>query len=101
GRRDRAEEIARLAADTGSAPGLEMLAEVLDRTGRFDEAESLYRRIDERYSDHSVPLGRFLMRQALRTGDKSLEAQAGELLRPVFPRGLEAVVMHALPVAPT
>jgi tetratricopeptide (TPR) repeat protein len=101
GRRDRAEEIARLAADTGSAPGLEMLAEVLDRTGRFDQAESLYRRIDERYSDHSVPLGRFLMRQALRTGDKSLEAQAGELLRPVFPRGLEAVVMHALPVAPT
>jgi S1-C subfamily serine protease len=41
------------------------------------------------------------MRRALRTGDKSLEAEAGELLRPVFPRGLESVVMYALPVTPT
>jgi hypothetical protein len=100
GRRDRAEEIARLAADTGSASGLEVLGEFLDRTGRYAEAETLYREIDEHYDHHTVPLGRFLMRQSLRTGDLALEAKAGELLRPAFPGGLQRVVMHALPVTP-
>ena len=100
GRPDRAEEIARLAADTGSASGLEVLGELLDRTGRHTEAERLYRDIDEHYDHHTVPLGRFLMRQSLRTGDRALEAKAGELLRPAFPGGLQPVVMHALPVTP-
>jgi hypothetical protein len=101
GRRERAEEIARAAAQTGSPSGLEILGELLDRSGRRVEAEALYRLIDARYPDHSVTLGRFLMRHALRTDDASLAAKAGELLRPTFPSGIEPVVMHALPVAPT
>jgi len=100
GRSDRAEEIARHAADVGSGPGLEVLGELLDRMGRHTEAEEIYRANERRYRERSVTLGQFLMRQALRTGDKSLQAKAGELLRPVFPGGLEPVAMHALPVTP-
>jgi tetratricopeptide (TPR) repeat protein len=100
GRGDRAQEIARQAAEAGSGSGLEVLGELLDRMGRHTEAEEIYRANERRYPDRSVPLGQFLMRQALRTGDKSLHAKAGELLRPVFPGGLESVAMHALPVTP-
>lgn len=101
GRHDRAEAIARQAADVGSGSGLEVLGELLDRMGRHTEAEEIYRAMERRYGDRAVTLGQFLMRQALRTGDTTLQAKAGELLRPVFPGGLEPVAMHALPVTPS
>jgi hypothetical protein len=101
GKRERAEELARMTADTGSARGLETLAHLLDRAGRFEESEATYRSIAAHYRDSTSPLGTFFMRKAIRTGDKNLEKQAWELLRPAFPTGLEPVALHALPVRPT
>jgi hypothetical protein len=101
GQRARAEAIAKEAADTGSYAGMETYAELLDRIGRGDEAEPLYRQIAVRYSNDTVPLGGFLMRRAFRTHDAALEARAGELLRPDFPDGLQRVEPHALPVRPS
>ena len=72
----------------------------LERLGRETEAEKLYQTIAGRYPNASAPLGAFLLRKALRTGDTALEAKASELLRPVFPEGPQRVVMHALPVDP-
>jgi tetratricopeptide (TPR) repeat protein len=100
GNPSRAEALARRAADTGSATGLEILGELLDRTGRHDEAESYYRMIEERYAKHATPLGTFLMRKALRTHDSALEVRAGELLQETFPTGLQRIVIHALPAKP-
>jgi len=95
GRQERAEVITQEAADTYSRAGLQVHAELLEKSGRESEAEELYRRIGDRYT--TVPLGGFLMKKALRTKDAALEAKAGELLRPVFPDGPQRVVMYALP----
>ncbi len=96
GRQERAEVITREAAETYSRSGLQVHAELLERSGRESEAEELYRRISDRYT-YTVPLGGFLMKKALRTKDAALEAKAGELLRPIFPDGPQRVVMYALP----
>jgi tetratricopeptide (TPR) repeat protein len=100
GRRERADAITQEAANTGSWGGMQVRGELLERVGREKEAEELYRTIAGRYPNASAPLGAFLLRQALRTGDTALEAKASELLRPVFPEGPQRVVMHALPVDP-
>jgi hypothetical protein len=100
GRADRAEAVASEAAETGSWMGMQTYAELLDRLNRPAEAEPLYQRIAMHYSNATAPLGNFLMRRALRTRDAALEAKAGELLRPVFPGGLNRVEMHALPPEP-
>jgi hypothetical protein len=100
GRAARAEAVAREAAETGSWMGMQTYAELLDRLGRATEAEPLYQRIANHYSNATAPLGNFLMRRALQTHDAELEAKAGQLLRPVFPDGLHRVEMHALPVEP-
>lgn len=67
GRKDRALEIAKMAADTRSAGGLTTLGDELDRLGRFDEAEETYKAIEARYGD-SDPLLSFYLRQARRAG---------------------------------
>ena len=93
----RAEALAREAGDTGSYRGLQELAEWLDRAGLYQEAEAVYRRIAARYNDATVPLGTFLMRQAQRTDNTDFETEASELLRPLFPAGLEPLAMQNLP----
>ena len=100
GKAVRAEELAGIAARTGSAGGMETLAHFLDRAGRADEAERLYERIAERYRNATAPLGVFRLRRAIQAQDKALEMQAWELLRPAFPTGLERLHMHALDVTP-
>ncbi len=96
----RAEALAREAGKVGSYRGLQELAEWLDRAGRYAEAERVYRQIVEQHPDGSVSLGTFLMRQALRTSNAGLQAKASEMLRPLFPGGLEPLAGHSLPVTP-
>ena len=99
GDKSRAEAIARGAGETGSARGLQELAEWLDRAGRYDEAEQAYRRIVDRYED-TVPLGTFLMRQSRRRSDPALQEEASQLLQRIYPAGLEPLAKHNLePVA--
>jgi tetratricopeptide (TPR) repeat protein len=99
GRPERAELITQEAANTWSWGGMQVRAELLERMGREAEAEELYRRIADRYPNATTPLGAFWLRRALRTKDGALEAKAGELMRPVFPDGVQRVVMYALPAA--
>ena len=97
----RAEALAREAGDTGSYRGMQELAEWLDRAGLYQEAEAVYRRLAARYDDATVPLGTFLMRQALRTDNTDLETEANEMLRPLFPAGLEPLARQNLPARAT
>ena len=89
GQPERAEELARMAGWVNSAAGLEILGDQLDRMGRYDEAGDAYRRRHERYSKSGGPLGAFYLRHMRRTGDRSNELKALELLREWFPNGLE------------
>jgi tetratricopeptide (TPR) repeat protein len=96
GNASHAEAIARKAGEAYSHRGLRELAEWFDRSGRYAEAESTYRRIVERYEDTEA-LGTFLMRQAKRTSNPDLQVEASDLLRSVFPSGLEPLVKRNLP----
>jgi hypothetical protein len=95
----RAEALAREAGEAGSYRGLQELGEWLDRAGQYAEAERVYRQIAERYDD-STALGTFVMRQALRRSNPDLQTEANDLLRPLFPGGLEPLAKHNLPVWP-
>jgi hypothetical protein len=79
---------------------MEVWGEWLDRSGRHAEAERVYEEIAERYDANTYPLGTFLMRKAERTRNPSLHAEAGELLRAVFPSGPEPLAIHALDPTP-
>jgi hypothetical protein len=89
GQSARAREIARMAAATGSARGLETLAHLMERTGDVEAAEEIFRRIAERYTNGANILGPFCIRLARRTGDKSDMEQGLRLLSKHLPRGLE------------
>lgn len=99
GQPERAEAVAHMAADTGSAAGLEILMDLLLRSGREDRAEQVAERIAERYDDTTL-LGIVTLRQALKSGDRALERQAIDLLRAPFPDGVRPLALHALDVTP-
>jgi hypothetical protein len=99
GNRERAEELARMSADVASHGGLETLAHLLDASGRYEEAEARYREIASHYRD-TGPLGTFLVRGALRTGDRKQELEGWENLRETFPTGMQPLAMHALDAPP-
>jgi hypothetical protein len=99
GNRERAEQVARMAAETGSATGIATLAYLLDASGHYAEAEASYRDIADHYGD-TKPLGAFIVRKALRTGDRSLELKGWEYLRNEFPTGMERLAVHALDATP-
>jgi len=90
GRTAEAQKFARLAASTHSQRGLETLAHLMERTGAYEEAEVLFRRIAERYSTGANVLGAFCIRLARRTGDKADMEQGTRLLAKALPRGLES-----------
>jgi len=83
GRRDRALEIAQMAADTYSGSGLETLADELDRLGRDEQAEAVYQKIRERYDD-SRPLLSFYLREARREGRPLNNDRTASLIRKFF-----------------
>ena len=99
GNRDRAEELARMAADVGSAGGFETLGNLLDARGEYSEAERAYREIADRYGD-TTQLGTFFVRQGLRTRNRALELKGWDNLRAAFPTGMEPLALHALDVTP-
>jgi hypothetical protein len=99
GREDRAEQIARFASHTGSLSGMNALGEFFERQKNMTEAEGQFRLAAETYFAGEPLLAAFLIRQAARTGT-TIPAEARELMAAVFPRGLEQVVMHALPARP-
>ncbi len=69
GRQDRALQLAAMAAETYSSRGLLLHADELDRLGRQEEAEAIYKKNDERYKDQS--LAEHYFRKAYRAGSFS------------------------------
>jgi tetratricopeptide (TPR) repeat protein len=91
----KALELARKAGDTWSAWGMDTLALLLDRMGRYDAARMLYERVGKRY-DNRLELGLFDIRQARRTHNAQLEAEGLALLGTPFPNGLEPASVSSL-----
>jgi tetratricopeptide (TPR) repeat protein len=89
-RLDRAQELAEMAASTGSSIGLDTLAELLDRQGRRDEAEAIYQRIASRYDEHG-DLAAFYSRMARRSDAVKYELKAKQELKSIFEKGIEPV----------
>lgn len=90
--------VATQAAETHSSTGLNVMARLLERLGRYQEAESWYRRLQERYGDESELLN-FYLRTSRRPGGERYAEQAQKARAKLFPRGLEAVSLAALGTA--
>ena len=90
---DRAREVAQLAADVGSARGLQAMGYFSERVGRYADAESWYQKIVEQYGegDGRTSLDDFYIRYARRVGNDRFSGQAAAALARVFPAGLERV----------
>ena len=88
GRKDRAMELAQMAAEVYSGGGLHTLGRLLERMGRFREAESYYGKIAERYGS-DTSRDQFYVRYEQRVGDGRYRAEAAEALRRLFPGGLQ------------
>jgi hypothetical protein len=85
---ERAYDLATRSAAVGSARGMTTLARLHERRGRLDEAETLYRRIAERYVQSSEELAGFLYRQAIVAGKAAYLDRWRALERQLFPAGL-------------
>jgi tetratricopeptide (TPR) repeat protein len=101
GRRERAFEIAGAAAETYSGAGLIAQARMLERSGRFEEAESWYKRVAERYEVNRDWLDCFYIRRLRRSGEeRAYERQAAEAVTRLFPMGLARVSLSDLAPPP-
>ncbi|HXD16191.1 MAG TPA: hypothetical protein VN654_04185 [Vicinamibacterales bacterium] len=100
GRTDDARTIATRAGHTGSARGLRTLGEQLEAEGRDAEAEDVYRDIADSYPNVTEPLGTFLLKRALATRDAALQAEAMNLLRSIYPDGLQRPNTYELDAVP-
>jgi tetratricopeptide (TPR) repeat protein len=83
GQRERAMEIAKMAAEVYSAGGLTALADELDRLGKREHAEEVYKTIASRYGS-DISLLTFYLREARRAGTPLDNARTHELIREHF-----------------
>jgi tetratricopeptide (TPR) repeat protein len=90
GEKEKAVRVAQLAAAVYSFGGLQIMGRVLERMGRYDEAESYFRKIQERY-DKKTELQSFYIRREQRAPGSGYAAQAATALRELFPQGLVRV----------
>jgi hypothetical protein len=91
GRKDKAVEVAKMAAEVYSYSGLETYAGLLDRMGDLTGAEENYERIAERY-DSNAPLYLFYKRHESQMGEIGGKAKAMEA--EVFPGGMRAASLR-------
>jgi len=103
GRRDRAKEIAELAADVGSAGGYLTMSSFLEQTGDPAGAEQQLLDERERYPDKEpdTSLLGFYYRMVHERHVTSYEAKFRKALAEVFPQGLESVELSSLHEPPT
>jgi tetratricopeptide (TPR) repeat protein len=91
GRKAQALRLAKSAAEVYSYRGLRTMGRLADRMSRFDEAESYFQKIAERY-DGKLPLASFYYRRARLAGDTRYGAKLEPLLKEFLPAGVEATV---------
>jgi hypothetical protein len=101
GEKDRALALAQRAAGTSSGAGLRLQARLMERMGRYDEAESWYRKLAERYPDvGEVDLGCYYLRYEHRVGDGKYWDQAAAGTAKLFPEGLRRVTLAEIKARP-
>lgn len=96
----KAERVARMAAEVYSGQGLLTMAELMDRMGRYQEAEDHYRKVKERY-ELDAPLKRFYVRYRHDVGGPLFAAEADAAMKELFPAGLQRVTRADFSLAPT
>ena len=92
GRLSSASGLAARVAATGSEPGLLTLARLVEREGRYEEAQRILQRVDERY--RSTNEKKFLVRRLARTspGKKAeIDAALARIVAPVPPGGMSEI----------
>lgn len=100
GQMQKAEAVARRAAETYSGPGLFSMARLMERSGRLSEAEEYYRRMQDRYGNAS-PLAGFYYRQVHVAKKAAYEAKLKEAMALALPTGLEVFDRASLPPTPS
>jgi tetratricopeptide (TPR) repeat protein len=105
GRPQKALEIARHAAETGSGAGFTAMAEHWEALGRFEEAERYEVQGSQRYKDPKYAcdagLVSFYFRMARVRNRDAFEPKLQKCLASMFPQGLERVEIGKLTGAPT
>lgn len=87
----RAYDLAQQSAETGSARGLNTLAQLYERRSRLDEAELLYQQIAKRYPHLPTYLAGFLYRQAVVANRPAYLDRWRAVEQLVFPGGLKKI----------
>lgn len=100
GQREQALALAKDAGETGSAAGMAVYGEVLERQGQSDEARQVFERLRQRYDD-GAPLAGHYMRLARQTGNQAFLDTASSLVKNSYPNGIEPAEMAWLPAPPT
>jgi hypothetical protein len=81
-----------MAAEVYSYQGLEIMARLLERLGRLDEAEDYFGKINERYTDNG-PLFAFYLRQDNAHPGGAYARKRQRFEHRVFPDGLQRVTL--------
>ncbi len=96
----KATRVAAVGADVYSGDGLRAQAQLLERLGKPAEAETWYKKIQERYRQDD-DLHRFYMRQAVAEPTGPYAALGNAEIDKAFPNGLAKIEATALPRPPT
>jgi tetratricopeptide (TPR) repeat protein len=99
GQKAKALKLAESAAGTYSGGGLRVMARLMERMGRLDDAELYYGRLLERYEKKNELLG-FFYRQARVAKNAAYEKRFQAMLPEVFPSGLETLDRAKLAATP-
>jgi tetratricopeptide (TPR) repeat protein len=100
GNKEKAVAVARLAAAVYSLGGLQIMGRVLERQGKYTEAESYFKKIQERY-DNRTELQSFYIRREQRAPGSGFATQAASALKELFPQGLEPVSLSDFSAPPS
>jgi len=90
GQQSRAVEIADRAAAVYSYRGLLTKAKLLERMGKYKEAETILKEASDRY-DKTIDLAAFYTRWSKAFGDPGVKSAGDALVARVFPSGLQRV----------
>jgi tetratricopeptide (TPR) repeat protein len=100
GDRDGALSVARTGAEVYSSGGLATMARLMERMGRYGEAEAWYKKMAERYPQQPA-LKSFYIRRARRPEGTRFPTEVAAATAALFPRGIETISMDKLPPQPS